>query len=105
MSATSAGRRRKNRGGRDVPGLEDEIRLLREIIQRAAAMAEEDRAVMDLVRLWGAAGRAAGQLSGLLKTERALGALRDANAELDIALREALDELDAYRREHGVEME
>jgi len=40
MSATSAGRRRKNRGGRDVPVLEDEIRLLREIIQRAAAMAE-----------------------------------------------------------------
>jgi len=104
MGATSTGRRKPKRG-RAVPGLEDEIQLLREIIQRAAAMAEEDRAVMDLVRLWGAAGRAAGQLSGLLKTERALGALRDANAELDLALREALDELDAYRREHGVEME
>lgn len=85
MSATSAGRRKRGRG-RTVPGLEDEIRLLREIIQRAA-------------------GRAAGQLSGLLKTERALGALRAANDELDLALREALDELDAYRREHGVEME
>jgi len=105
MSATAAGRRRKNRGESSVPGLEAEIRLLREIIQRATAMAEEDRAVADMVRLWGAAGRAAGQLAALLKTERALGALRDANAELDAALREALDELDAYRREHGVEME
>ena len=105
MAATATGRRKRGRGAREVPGLEDEIRLLREIIQRAAAMAEEDRAVMDLVRLWGAAGRAAGQLSGLLKTERAVGSPRDSNAELDAALREALYELDAYRREHGVEME
>ena len=59
MAATATGRRKRSRGAREVPGLEDEIRLLREIIQRAAAMAEEDRAVMDLVRLWGAAGRAA----------------------------------------------
>lgn len=103
--AASTGRRKKCNRANEVPGLEDEIRLLREIIQRAAAMAEEDRAVMDLVRLWGAAGRACGQLSGLLKTERALGALRDANAELDQALHEALDELNAFRREHPEELE
>ncbi|HZW04602.1 MAG TPA: hypothetical protein VFF68_11790 [Anaerolineaceae bacterium] len=89
-------------------GLQDEINMLRVIIRRMKALADEERPLPELLRLCETFGHLSTRLAQLLKAERALDeGGPDVQAALDEVLAEMIRELrdaDAGKREPPVRL-
>ncbi|HHY88990.1 MAG TPA: hypothetical protein GYA06_08740 [Chloroflexi bacterium] len=80
-------------GRRKSDGLTEEIAMLRVVLRRVMALADEGRPLPELLRIAETLGKAATRLATLLKAERQLG-----QGEVTSALDEVLEEMIAELR-------
>lgn len=83
----------------DLPdGLRDEIRMLRNLMRRIKALADEGRPLPELLRILETLGKSSTRLATLLKTERLLAGDEDFGQALNEAVKDIIRDLAGERR-------
>lgn len=78
----------------EIPdGLQDEIRMLRNLMRRIRALADEGRPLPELLRILETLGKSSTRLATLLKTERLLAGDEDFGQALNDALKDVIRDL------------
>ena len=78
---------------KDFQGLEDEIRMLRQLLRKVAVQAEEVQELAGLLKVGETVGKGDTRLAVLLKAQRALGEGQAFSQTLDQELAEVLQEM------------
>jgi hypothetical protein len=73
------------------PGLSDEISMLREIIRRVNAMADDGSSLEQMLKVLEGMSMSSARLATLLKVQAQIESSQGAESELSAALRQAID--------------
>lgn len=83
----------RRRGGTQPAALRDEILMLRSVMRRVMALADEGRPLAELLHILDSLSKASNRLANLLKAERQLDENQDVAEALNEALAEVIREL------------